>query len=97
MERLRNFTQILARNLFVFAAAIALTACGNGGSIDFTNPGTTPGTTNNRGASASFVPASQAIATAAGYQAKVQLNPLKETVLTGSGYTLKLKHTVRNR
>lgn len=84
-----------------FLVAFSLSACGNGGSINFNNPGNS-NPTNNRGVGVTFVPASQALAiesgktTATGYHAKLQLNPLQSTELTGSSYKLKLKHTVRN-
>jgi len=103
VERLADFTQNLARCLSLAAAALVLAACGNGGSIEFQPPATTPGIVNNRGASTSMVPAGVALAietsqtTATGYHAKLQFNPLKGTQLTGSGYTLKPKHVTRNQ
>lgn len=89
--------------IFTFAFTLGLSACGNGGSINFMDEGSSaPPTSTNSVSAFDLVPASQALViesgkTAAnGYHAKLQLNPLKGQTLTApGGYKANLKFTSR--
>ena len=80
-----------------FASAF-LTACGNGGSINFTNEDSDnpPPTTSNKPAGFNAVPGSLAYSSGGGYSAKLQANPLKgQTVTAPGGYKATLRFTTR--
>jgi hypothetical protein len=88
-----------ARPIGILLLLLGLTACGNGGSINFIDGGSTSQTGIS---SFNMVPASQALAVesgktpANGYHAKLQLNPLKGQALSGSGgYKATMKLTTR--
>lgn len=82
--------------LTLISFAFFLTACGNGGHVDFTPEFLAK---LNKPAGYNMVPASRALATSSnGYSAKVQLNPVSGIRSSaGNGYSAQMKFTVRNR
>lgn len=93
----------IVRLLYIIATALLVSACGNGGSINFHDSSSQepPASNVNKNAGFNMVDGSRALViesgknVGTGYHGKLELNPVGGQKVQGGGYTGRLKFTTR--